>query len=169
MSFFTGMKLDSLETLYKHQIRDLYDAAQRLTDTLPKMVDGATNPEVKSWFVKTQSAVDRQIERFKEIFTNLGEEPEAETCKAMKGIVNEGKDYVNAEGDPDVIDAALIATAQRIAHYELAGFGTARTFAQHLSLDCCQPLLQASLDEWYEVDKSLSKLAERSINEQAKS
>lgn len=169
MSFFTGVKLDSMETLYEHQIKDLYDASQRLSGTLPDMIEAAHNPEVKAWFVKTQSAVDRQLERFKELFSKLGQEPAAETCKAMKGIINEGKDYINAEGDPDVIDAALVATAQRIAHYELAGFGTARNFAHQLGRDCCAPLLHESLNEWYDVDKSLSKLAESSLNAQAAS
>lgn len=156
-----------METLYEHQVKDLFDASQRLSNTVPKMVDAANNPELRSWFVKTQAVVDRQIERLKEVFEAMGKKPEAETCDAMKGIVREGKDYIDAEGDPDVIDAALIATAQRIAHYELAGFGTARNFAHRLNRDCCTPKLQESLDEWYEIDKSLTALAESSINVQA--
>lgn len=168
MSFFT-LNLDSMDTLYEHQVKDLYDASQRLHNTLPNMVEAANNPEVKSWFVKTQAAVDRQTERLKEVFEAMGKQPEAETCDAMKGIISEGKDYINAEGDPDVIDAALIATAQRIAHYNIAGYGTARNFANRVGKDCCVPRFQESLDEWYEVDKSLTTLAEESINVQATS
>lgn len=164
MGFFSGVKLDSMETLYKHQVKDLYDAAQRLSKAIPEMVEAANAPELKSWFVKTQATVDRQIERLKEVFEAMGDKPEAETCDAMKGIVSEGQDYINADGDPEVIDAALIATAQRIAHYELAGQGTARNFANCIGKDCCVPRFQESLDEWYNIDKSLTELAETNIN-----
>ena len=157
----------TFDDLYVHQLRDLWDAERQLIDALPEMAKAADNAELKTAFNEHLQITKTQKERVEKIFQRLGENPEGHTCAAMKGLIKEGNEIAKAEGDPAVRDAGLIAAAQRVEHYEIAGYGTARTFANRLGRDADATLLQQTLDEESETDQLLSQLAERVINEEA--
>jgi ferritin-like metal-binding protein YciE len=165
MNKLTGqIELNSMEDLFCWEIQDLYDAEQRLVDALPKMADAAHSPELKQAFQKHLAQTRRQVTRLEEVFSQIGREPERTTCAAMEGLIEEGKTVINASGDSDVRDAALIGAAQRVEHYEIAGYGTVRTFAQRLGHDEAAQLLQTTLDEEAATDKEFTRLAEEVIN-----
>jgi len=168
MGLFTSSKqLDSMETLFLDQLRDLYDAEQRITQALPKMADAAHSSALKAAFQQHLRETQGHLKRLERVFQTVGQGAEAETCEAMQGLIAEGEEVVNATGDPDVKDAALIAAAQRVEHYEIAGYGCARTFAQRLGKPDAVRLLQETLDEETATDKKLTQLAEQSINPKA--
>ena len=160
----TSMTLDHLENVLLLQLEDLASAEEQLIDALPKMADAATSPELKSAFVNHLGETRRQRERLDQAFRALGKESETETCEAMQGLIAEGEEVIALEGDPDVKDAALIAAAQRVEHYEIAGYGCARTFARRLGLTQVADLLQQSLDEEARADNTLTSIAESGIN-----
>lgn len=167
MGFFSSTHFDSLETLFLDQLKDLYDAEQRLTKALPAMEKAANHQSLKSAFRQHLQETQNQIRRLEQCFQALGKTAEGKTCYAMKGLVEEGQEAVDATGDPDVKDAALIAAAQRVEHYEISGYGTARTFARRMGRDDIAQLLQQTLDEEEATDRKLTQLAESSINQQA--
>ncbi|HXY33858.1 MAG TPA: ferritin-like domain-containing protein [Planctomycetaceae bacterium] len=167
MSFFTSLEFNSLEDLFIEQIEDLYDAEQRIVQALPKMADAAHSPDLRSAFQTHLRETEGQVVRLERIFQKLGRSPERETCAAMKGLISEGEQMVGAKGDPYVKDAALIAAAQRIEHYEIAAYGTARTFARQLGREAIANELQETLDEEGNADKILTELAEALINVKA--
>ena len=164
MGFFVNVHLDSLEDLLLLEINDLYDAEQRLCEALPQMADAATSPALKQAFRSHFEQTKRQVSRLEQIFVDLGKPASRETCDAMKGLIKEGAEIIDAVGNPDVKDAALISAAQRVEHYEMAGYGSARTFAQHLGHSNVVRLLQMTLDEEKETDRQLTQLAEQRIN-----
>ena len=161
------MKLDSLKKLYLEELRDLYSAETQLVKALPKMAKGASSDELKQAFESHLDQTKEHVERLNEIFDRLDEKPTGKTCKAMKGLIEEGSEMLEQEGDESVIDAGLIGAAQRVEHYEIAAYGTVRTFAKLLGEEDAAGLLQQTLDEEGETDKELSELAERIVNEQA--
>lgn len=161
------MKLDSLKKLYLEELRDLYSAETQLVKALPKMVKGASSGELKQAFGDHFEQTKEHVERLHEIFDRLDEKPTGKTCKAMKGLIEEGSEMLKEEGAESVIDAGLIGAAQRVEHYEIASYGTARTFAKLLGEEDAAELLQQTLDEEGETDKELSELAERIVNEEA--
>ena len=161
------MKLDSLRTLWIEELRDLYNAENQLLKALPKMAKRATTPELKKAFQSHLAETETHVERLDEIFVKLGKKPTGKTCKAMKGLVEEGSEMIKEEGPDSVIDAGLIAAAQRVEHYEMAGYGVVRTFAGLLGEDEAQDLLQETLDEEGAADKKLTEIAEGIVNEDA--
>jgi ferritin-like metal-binding protein YciE len=163
MGFFSK-DFRSLEDLFFDQIADLYDAETRLTKAISKMVDAAHSQELKDLLIEHMRETDNQIERLESIFTEHDRQPHRETCDAMKGLIREAEAMVDATGDPSVKDAALIAVAQRVEHYEMAGYGTARTFAEHLGFAEAARVLQESLDEEKDSDLKLTDIAERQVN-----
>jgi len=167
MGLFTNKKLDSLECLFVDQLEDLYDAEQRLTQALPKMADAAHAGSLKAAFSQHVRETQNHVARLEKIFQMLGKQPQRHTCAAMKGLIEEGQEVISASGDESVIDAALIAAAQRAEHYEISGYGTARTFAQRLGHSQAATLLQETLDEEAATDKKLTALAEQQVNQQA--
>jgi ferritin-like metal-binding protein YciE len=167
MGLFSSMKLDSFETLFVDQLQDLYDAEQRLVKALPLMADAAQDQTLKAAFQQHLRETQGQLSRLEQVFGQVGRKAEGKTCHAMKGLIEEGQEVIDATGDPDVKDAALIAAAQRVEHYEISGYGTARAFAQRLGRQEAARLLQQSLAEEEATDKKLTQLAERSINLQA--
>src|SRR2546423_12767051 len=167
MGLLGGNEFNNLNDLFIHQLEDLYDAENRLIDALPKMAEAATSPQLKSAFSQHLQQTRTHAQRLEQVFRRIGCEPKRETCPAMKGLLEEGKEMISAKGDDLVRDAALIAAAQRVEHYEMAGYGTVRTFAQHLGLDDVASTLQQTLDEEGETDKKLTRLAEQGINQQA--
>jgi ferritin-like metal-binding protein YciE len=167
MGLFSNTKLNSLEDLLLFQLNDLYDAEKRLCDALPEMAEAATSRELKQAFQKHLQETQRQVSRLEQAFVDLGRPATRATCAAMKGLINEGSEIISAEGSPDVKDAALIATAQRVEHYEIAGYGSARTFAEHLGHTNVARLLQSTLEEEKATDVLLTQLAEQEINVKA--
>lgn len=161
------MKLESLNDLLVEQLQDLYDAEHRITEALPKMAKAATSPELKAAFEKHLTQTEGHIERLDQVFEALGEKPKKKTCQAMKGLIAEGEETIKQKAEPEVKDAALIAAAQRVEHYEMAGYGTVSAYAKVLKNSAVQKLLRATLAEEKETDDALSKLAESSINLEA--
>jgi ferritin-like metal-binding protein YciE len=161
------MKLDTLKKLYLEELRDLYSAETQLVKALPKMAKGASSDELKQAFESHLEQTKEHVERLDEIFARLDEKPTGKTCKAMKGLIEEGSEMLEQEGEDSVIDAGLIGAAQRVEHYEIAAYGTVRTFANLLGEDDAAELLQETLDEEGETDKELSELAEGIVNEEA--
>ena len=164
MGLFSSMNLNSLDDLFVAQIQDLYDAEQRLTKALPKMAEAAASKQLKSAFEGHLRETEQHVARLEKVFSAMGRAPERETCEAMKGLIAEGEEAIDANGDADVKDAALIAAAQRVEHYEIAGYGTVRTLAQHLGHKELAKILQQTLDEEAACDKKLTKIAESSVN-----
>src|SRR5688500_4214650 len=160
-------EFNSLDELFVHELKDLYDAEHRLTEALPQMAEAASSPDLKQAFTTHLQETKGHIRQLEQVFAQLGEEPERQACKAMKGIIDEGSDMLSAKGDDKVRDAALIASAQRAEHYEIAGYGTVRTFAQQLGHQNIVPILQQILDEEGATDKKLSMIAEGHVNMEA--
>lgn len=171
-SWFTKMlgiplTLSNLEDLLVLQLGDLLSAETQLISALPKMADAATCSHLKSAFETHLQETKHHKERLESAFRMLGKEPTSETCEAMKGLISEGQEIINSTGDPDVKDSALIAAAQRVEHYEIAGYGCARTFARRLHREDLAQLLQETLEEEANADKLLTEIAESSTNPQA--
>jgi ferritin-like metal-binding protein YciE len=158
------MSLDSLHNLYVDELKDLYSAENQLLKALPRMAKAASAPQLKAAFLEHLEVTKGQVARLEKIFESLGGSPKGKKCKAMEGLVEEGKEIIEEKGVPAVVDAALIAAAQRVEHYEMAGYGCVRTFAKLLGYEPAVKLLQATLDEEGEADKKLTKLAETVIN-----
>jgi ferritin-like metal-binding protein YciE len=167
MGLFTSTEFNSLECLFVDQLQDLYDAEQRLTKALPKMANAASNTELSDAFNHHLAETEQQIKRLEQVFQIIGKDAEAKTCEAMKGLITEGEEMVQAKGDDHVRDAALIAAAQRVEHYEIAAYGTVRTLARQLGQEMAADLLQQTLDEEGNADKKLTQIAEASVNRQA--
>src|SRR6185437_4173931 len=161
------MQMQDLQDLYVEQLRDLYNAGNQLVKALPKMAKAASNEELSQGFLDHLEETKGHVERLKEIFDKLGKKPTGKVCKGMEGLIEEGKEAMEDDAEPDVLDANLIAAAQRVEHYEIAGYGTVRSFAKLLGDNQGAKLLQQTLDEEGACDKRLTKLAESSINVEA--
>jgi len=165
--FSSSMALNSFDELLIEQLQDLYDAERRLVKALPLMAGAARSAALKSAFQEHLRQTEGHVSRLEQVFKILGKSAGSKTCAAMKGLVEEGEEVINAKGDADVKDAALIAAAQKVEHYEIASYGTVRTFAQRLGRQDAAQLLQQTLDEEAATDKKLTALAEQSINPKA--
>ena len=161
------MKLNSLEDLFIHELKDLYSAEKQLTEALPKMVEAANTPALQDAFNAHLKETETHLERVHQILQKLNVNPGNAKCDAMEGLIEEGEEIINMKADADVKDAALIGAAQRVEHYEMAGYGTARTFALRLGHIDAADLLQQTLDEEGEANMKLTSLAENGINEKA--
>ena len=159
--------LENLNDLFVEELRDLYDAEKQLTAALPLMAQAAKSDQLRSGFETHLEQTKEQIQRLKDIFTGLGESPEGKTCKAMAGLVAEAKEVLDEDADPDVLDSALIVAAQKVEHYEMAGYGSVRTFAKVLGYSDAEKLLEKTLKEEAMTDEKLNVLASQ-INERAK-
>ena len=161
------MKLNTLKQLYIEELRDLHSAENQLLKALPKMAKGASSEELKLAFENHLDQTKVHVERLEEIFERLDESPKGKTCQAMKGLVEEGSEILGEDGEESVLDAGIIAAAQKVEHYEIASYGTVRTFAQLLGEDEAAELLQETLDEEGEADKLLTQLAQEMVNPEA--
>jgi ferritin-like metal-binding protein YciE len=161
------MKLDSLETLYVEELRDIYNAENQLLKALPKMAKAASAEELKQAFEDHLEQTEEHVARLDEIFGKLDKKPSGKTCHAMKGLIEEGSEIIKHDGENVVLDAGLIAAAQKVEHYEMASYGTVRTWAEMLGEDDAADLLQQTLDEEGETDKRLTELAEELVNVEA--
>ncbi len=161
------MKLDSMDALFLHELQDLYSAEKQLIAALPKMANGASSPELKEAFETHLEQTKGHVERLDTIFKDLQLSAGRHKCKAMEGLIEEGSGLLKEEADPAILDAALIGAAQRVEHYKIAGYGTARTFAEALGHTEAAELLQETLDEEKDTDLSLTELAISSVNVKA--
>lgn len=160
-------KLNSMDDLLEFELRDLYSAETQLLNALPKMVEAASNSQLKDAFKSHLKETQEQQRRLDQIGKQLGVDLKGETCQAMKGLVKEGQEVIDMQGESNVKDAALIAAAQRVEHYEIAGYGAAYHFAKHLGHDQVQELLEQTLNEEKDANSKLSHLAVENINQKA--
>jgi ferritin-like metal-binding protein YciE len=158
------MKLTTLDELFMHELKDLYDAEHQLVEALPKMAKAATDSDLKAAFEKHLMETKKQITRLKEVFAECDETPERETCEGMKGLVEESEEVIEDAEEGPVLDAALIAAAQKVEHYEIATYGTLITWSQLSGKSTAEQLLQQSLEEEKAADEKLSEIAESGVN-----
>jgi ferritin-like metal-binding protein YciE len=166
------MQLQNLQDLFEHEIADLYDAETQLVAALPKLAQAASNNELRDAFEHHLAETREHVRRLEEIRAQIGSSA-SEQCDGMRGLIQEGEEIVSGGGDPNVKDAALISAAQRVEHYEIAAYGTARTLADELDFGDAEDLLDQTLDEESNADKLLTKIAtggmlKTGINEQAR-
>jgi ferritin-like metal-binding protein YciE len=157
------MKMNRLDDLYLDQLKDLYSAEKQLVQALPKMAKAANSEELRMGFQEHLEQTKNHVNRLEQIFAALGSSPGRKKCEAMEGLVKEGQEAIELQGDAFIRDAALIAAAQRVEHYEIAAYGTVRTIANHLGRQDQSSLLQQTLDEEGATDKKLTAMAEGGI------
>jgi ferritin-like metal-binding protein YciE/ElaB/YqjD/DUF883 family membrane-anchored ribosome-binding protein len=167
MSHKLFSSLGSLEELFREQLMDIYDAEHQILKALPQMVEAASSPELKQAFQLHLQQTQNHVRRLQQVFEQLGSRPQGKACAAMQGLIAEGQELMGMRADPVVMDAGLIASAQRVEHYEMAGYGCLRTWARQLGYNQAERLLQQTLDEEEQTDKRLTELAERGINVRA--
>ena len=158
------MKLDTLQALYIDELKDLYSAESQILKALPKMIRAAEHPELKNAFTDHMKQTENQVKRLDKIFESLEESPKGKKCHGMEGVLEEGAELIKEKPEQDVLDAGLISAAQHVEHYEMAGYGTVRTWAEKLGRDEDARLLQDTLDEERAADELLTSLALQSIN-----
>jgi ferritin-like metal-binding protein YciE len=161
------MKLESMEDLFLEQIEDLYDAEKRLVKALPKMAEASTSQSLRQAIQSHLMETEGHVSRLENIFRTLGKSAKGQTCDAMKGLISEGEDIVSDTDASSLRDAGIIAAANRVEHYEIAAYGSARTFAQTLGLREAASLLEQTLQEEKRADQKLTQLAESMVNEEA--
>ena len=164
-----NMSLDSLQKLFLEELKDMYNAEKQILRALPRMIKATESARLQEAFTKHLKETEAQVQRLERIFTELGQPARGKACKGMEGILEEGKDVLEKEGEPAVIDAALIAAAQRVEHYEIAAYGCLRTYAQLLGLPQAEQLLQQTLQEEEAADKKLTEIGESGVNQAAAS
>jgi ferritin-like metal-binding protein YciE len=161
------MELDDLRALYVEGLKDLWSAENQLLKALPRMAKAATHPQLKRAFLKHEKQTQQHVKRIERICKELDESPRGKKCVGMEGLIEEGKELIQEKPDKDVLDAGLISAAQHVEHYEMAGYGTCRTWARLLGYANQAELLQTTLDEEQQTDLDLTALAESSINLEA--
>lgn len=158
------MEMNTLESLFVHELSDLYSAEQQILKALPKMIAAATAPELVRALEGHLQQTEEHRKRLEKVFENRGHQPQARKCKGMAGLLEEGEDTLAEEMSPEIKDAALICAAQRVEHYEMAAYGCLRTFAKLLGDLPSAMLLQKTLDEEADADRKMTEIAEFSIN-----
>jgi len=161
------MPLKSLEDLFLDELRDTLSAEKQLVKALPKMAAAASLPHLRSGFEKHLKETEEHIERLRQVFESIGETVRAKTCKAMQGLIEEGQEIIDEDADRETKDAALIAAAQKVEHYEIAAYGTLATWAKLLNYKKALPLLVKTLTEEKATDEKLTYLAETIVNPKA--
>ena len=160
-------KMATLEDLYTDLLKDLYSAEKQLVKALPKMAKNAQSPDLQKAFQEHLRQTEGQVERIERIFSDMDGSPRGKKCVGMEGLIEEGNELLQEDTEPDVLDAGLIAAAQKVEHYEIAGYGTARAWAQRLGYDKAARLLQQTLEEESMANEKLTKIAESHINMEA--
>jgi ferritin-like metal-binding protein YciE len=159
--------MSTLRELYIEELQDLYDAENQILEALPKMADKASHPDLQRAFKEHLEQTRGHVQRLEKIFEGLEEKPSGKKCHGMQGLIEEGEELMKKNLDDDVLDAGLIAAAQKVEHYEMAGYGTVRTFARQLGEEDAANLLQETLNEEGRTDEKLTRLAENNINKEA--
>ena len=160
-------KMATLEDLYTDLLKDLYSAEKQLVKALPKLAKNAQSPDLQKAFQQHLKQTEGQVERIERIFSDLQGSPRGKKCVGMEGLIEEGNELLQEDVEPDVLDAGLIAAAQKVEHYEIAGYGTARAWAERLGYDSAARLLQETLDEESMANEKLNKIAESHVNMEA--
>jgi ferritin-like metal-binding protein YciE len=163
----TMKKMTTLQDLFVEELRDIYNAENQLIKALPKMAKAASSEELRKAFEDHLEQTRGHAERLEQVFEQLGEKARGKKCVAMEGLIEEGKELMEMEAEDSVLDAALIGAAQKVEHYEMATYGTLRTWATILGHEDAADLLQQTLDEEGEADKLLTDIAEELVNLQA--
>lgn len=158
------MKLNNLQDLLIHELKDIYSAEHQITKALPKMIKAASSDQLKAAFEEHLRVTEQQIKRLDNVFQMLGEKASSEHCKAMEGIIKECESMMSERADKSVMDAALIACAQRVEHYEIAAYGTVCTYAKQLGMPDVEKQLGVTLDEEKMTDQKLTMIAEQAVN-----
>lgn len=158
------MELETLKDLYVEELKDLYSAENQILKALPQMIKKASHPQLKKAFAAHEKQTREHVVRLERICDDLGESPRGKKCHGMEGLLKEGKELIAEKPEPDVLDAGMISAAQHVEHYEMAGYGTVRTYAQQLGYDKHAQLLQKTLDEEQQTDLLLTQIAESSVN-----
>jgi ferritin-like metal-binding protein YciE len=158
------MKLNTLKALYVDELKDLYSAESQILKALPKMIRAAGHPELKKAFSGHMKQTENHVKRLEQIFGSLDESPKGKKCHGMEGVLEEGAELIKEKPEPQVLDAGLISAAQHVEHYEMAGYGAVRTWAEKLGRDQDARLLQETLDEEHEANELLTTLAIQSVN-----
>jgi ferritin-like metal-binding protein YciE len=158
------MEMETLQDLYIEELKDLYSAENQILKALPQMIKKATHPALKKAFATHEKQTRGHVARLERVFKELGESPRGKKCHGMEGLLEEAKELIKEKPEPDVLDAGMISAAQHVEHYEMAGYGTVRTYARQLGFERQADLLQLTLDEEGDTDKLLTQLAETSIN-----
>ncbi|MCJ2067957.1 ferritin-like domain-containing protein [Methylobacterium sp. J-030] len=166
MGLFTA-DIKTLDDLFVHQLQDIYYAEQQITKALPKMISKATDPQLKQSFEMHLKETESQIKRLEQVFQMHGHKPKAVDCPAIDGILKEANEVAGEVGDKEVLDAALVASAQAVEHYEITKYGTMIAWAKRLGRDDCASVLQQTLDEEKATDQKLTAMAESKINQKA--
>ena len=161
------MALESMQDLFLNELKDIYNAEKQIVRALPRMAKAAEAPELAQAFTKHLRETEGHVQRLERIFKSLDQPARGKTCKGMQGLLEEGKEILEEEGAPEVIDAALISAAQRVEHYEIAAYGCLRTYAQLLGLGDADRLLEQTLKEEEATDKALTALGEGGLNQAA--
>jgi ferritin-like metal-binding protein YciE len=158
------MELDTLKKLYIEELKDLYSAENQILKALPKMIKVSTHPQLKKAFTVHERQTREHVKRLERVCKELGVSPKGKKCNGMEGLLKEGKELIAEKPEPEVLDAGLLSSAQHVEHYEMAGYGTVRTYARQLGYESQAELLQRTLNEEGETDHLLTALAESSIN-----
>jgi ferritin-like metal-binding protein YciE len=161
------MKIKTMEDLFLAEIKDLYDAEKQLVKALPKMAEAATSEQLRGLFSEHLTQTRGHVERLETVFSRIGEKASGESCEAMEGLLEEGEEIIDDIDESPVRDAGLIAAGNRVEHYEIAGYGSARTFAQILGYKEAADLLEKTLEEEKLADQKLTRIAESMINQEA--
>ena len=167
MRLLGTMKIDSLDILLEEELKDTYSAEKQLLKALPKMAGKASSDELRAAFEEHLTVTEGQVTRLETVFEALGKTAKAKTCKAMQGLIEEATELMEEDADDAVLDAGLIAAAQKVEHYEIASYGTVRTWANLRGNEDAAELLQETLDEETEADQKLTELAENFVNPEA--
>ena len=160
-------KLTSLDDLLVHELQDIYNAEGQILKALPRMTKAATHPDLKAAFEEHRVQTEGQVKRLEQVFKLLGQPVKGKKCEGMAGLIEEGKSVMEQDADPAVLDAALIAAAQKVEHYEIASYGCVCTYAEMLGYEEAHELLGQNLDEEETTDERLTALAETVINIEA--
>jgi len=163
-----AMKVDDLKKLLTSEMKDLYSAERQLVEALPKMAKNASSPQLKQAFENHLRVTQKQAQRIEKMFDYLEGSPSGKRCVGMEGLIKEGEEILKEVSDPETRDAGLIGAAQKVEHYEIASYGTARAHAEVLGYREVASLIQQTLDEEGETNKVLTQLAESGINQQAR-
>jgi len=161
------MEMETLKDLYVEELKDLYSAENQIVKALPKMIKAATHNELKQAFTTHLKETEIHVKRIEQVCDDLGVSPKGKKCVGMEGLLKEGSELIKEKPEPDVLDAGLIAAAQHVEHYEMAGYGCCRTYARQLGFESQAEMLQATLDEEGNADKILTEIAEATINVEA--
>ncbi|MGA9464794.1 MAG: ferritin-like domain-containing protein [Terracidiphilus sp.] len=160
------MSVNSIDKLFVEELKDLYSAENQITKTLPKMIKATSSKELRGAFEHHLKETEGHVRRLEQIFAILGGSPKGKTCAGMKGILEEGAEMLKETEEGDLRDAALISGAQRVEHYEMAAYGTVRSYAERLKQQQIMKLLQETLEEEKTADKKLTEVS-RDVNERA--